>query len=58
LADNQKALAIAEEKALTNGMINNYFDIPTPDGHDNLWKFNNQRKYYQDAMCDYSQQST
>lgn len=39
-------------------MINNYFDIPTPDGHDNLWKFNNQRKYYQDAMCDYSQQST
>ena len=32
----------------------NNFDVPGPENHDLLWKFGNQKKYYQDAMCDYS----
>jgi hypothetical protein len=29
-------------------------EINGPESHDKLWKFGNQKKFYQDAMCDYS----
>jgi len=59
LADQEKAQAVADQAELEQEMDQQAFEIsaprvPQPDNLDMLWKFGNQKKYYQDAMCDYS----